>query len=208
MKMQTEKKIVQSWNPTHVTTCAENPIACLNTPSAKCFLSSTASGGGEKATPTQRNCSAAPPRGRHRGMTWVGQIQGNLEPPEEKGMENKLFFFLQVLVLKRNAVRHTRTVAGRHRLFAPGRGKHQNPGRRNSNSCSVCSWQCCWVCSSADKIGTACSQPSEISGRSSTAFGKDLGQASLHQVDYKTRCFLFILLKSQEKRGQKTKGQG
>lgn len=25
-------------------------------------------------------------------MTWVGQIQGNLEPPEEKGMENKLFF--------------------------------------------------------------------------------------------------------------------
>lgn len=87
-----KKKKVKSWNPTHVTTCAENPIACLNTPSAECFLSSTASGDGEKATPTQRNCSAAPPRGRHRRgwdrsrETWSCQRKKTLKI-------NLLFFF-------------------------------------------------------------------------------------------------------------------
>lgn len=122
-------------------------------------------------------------------MTWVGQLQGNLELPEEKRelKINFFFFFPQVLALKRNAVRDARTVAGLRCSSGPGRGKHRNPGKRNSNLCSVGSWQCCRVCGSAGKIGTACSQSKEISGRSSTAFGQDLTQASLHQIDDKTR---------------------
>lgn len=55
----------------------------------------------------------------------MGQLQGNPQLPEEKGIENKLFFFLlfllRVLVLERNAVRESRIVAGWHKSFGPRR---------------------------------------------------------------------------------------
>lgn len=130
-------KRLKIWKPMHVTTWDESPIACLNTPSAKCFLPSTASGGGREGhLHVEKLLCISLTNEAPRNDVGIAAAGSFIAAKGKSNLKQTSFMYLHLKGMQQEIMFSVIPV-GWHCSFGPGKGKPQYPGKTNSNSCSV-----------------------------------------------------------------------